>query len=214
MFREDAMVRYSAAALVLLLTPGLFAQEPVKKIEDGVLDRIELYVPSLDHVNELTAVIKPFDAASAELGTGGKNGKDARQDEAKTMQQEGPRVLADRFVSALSHDGPFKDVRIADGDDTGNADLIIEGKFVTLDPGSRAKRYFVGFGAGKSAVKVTGTVKDASGRVLAVFTQRRVGAMGMGGGDSLGKLMTDARKIGEDIANFLSKWARGDDLDG
>jgi hypothetical protein len=36
--------------------------------------------------------------------------------------------------------------------------------------------------------------------------------MGMGGGDSLGKLMSDSRKIGEDIANFVAKWARGDDL--
>jgi hypothetical protein len=25
--------------------------------------------------------------------------------------------------------------------------------------------------------------------------------------------MSDSRKIGEDIAEFLSKWARGDDLD-
>ena len=83
---------------------------------------------------------------------------------------------------------------------------------MTLDPGSRAKRYFAGFGAGKSSVKVTGTVKDATGKMLATFTQRRVGAMGMGGGDSLGKLMSDSRKIGEDIANFVAKWARGDDL--
>jgi hypothetical protein len=35
----------------------------------------------------------------------------------------------------------------------------------------------------------------------------------MGGGDSLGKLMSDSRSIGEDIAKFLAKWARGESLD-
>jgi Domain of unknown function (DUF4410) len=91
--------------------------------------------------------------------------------------------------------------------------LLIEGKFLTIDPGSRAKRYFAGFGAGKSSVKVVGSVKDATGRTLATFEQRRIGTMGMGGGDSLGKLMSDSRSIGEDIGKFPAKWARGEALD-
>jgi hypothetical protein len=91
--------------------------------------------------------------------------------------------------------------------------LIVEGKFVTIDPGSRTKRFLAGFGAGKSSVKVTGTVKDSTGRTLATFEQRRIGAMGFGGGDSLGKLMADTRNIGEDIAKFLARWARGDSLE-
>ena len=45
------------------------------------------------------------------------------------------------------------------------------------------------------------------------FQQQLIGAMGLGGGDSLGKMMSDARSIGEDIAKFLAKWARGDTLD-
>jgi hypothetical protein len=60
---------------------------------------------------------------------------------------------------------------------------------------------------------VTRTVKDSTGRTLAAFEQRRIGAMGMGGGDSLGKLMSDSRSIGEDIAKFLAKWGRGESLD-
>jgi hypothetical protein len=39
------------------------------------------------------------------------------------------------------------------------------------------------------------------------------GAMGIAGGDSLDKLMSDSRSIGEDIAKFLAKWARGEKLD-
>jgi hypothetical protein len=91
--------------------------------------------------------------------------------------------------------------------------LVVEGKFDTLDPGSRANRYFSGFGAGKSSVNEAGAVKDSTGRTLATFDQRRIVKMGMGGGDSLGKLMSDARSIGEDIAKFLAKWARGNSLE-
>jgi hypothetical protein len=207
---RQAMVLW---CLVFLFTVGIVAQAPVKTIENGVLDRIELFQSTIDQPAGLMVVIKPFDASSADLGTGGKNGKEARQQEARTMQNEGPRVLAERFVATLEEAGPFKAVRTLKSDETVPGDaLVIEGQFVTLDPGSRAKRYFAGFGAGKSAVAVNGTVKDATGRTVATFAQRRIGAIGLYGGDSLGKLMSDTRSIGEDIGEFLSKWARGENL--
>ena len=208
---------HSAVAVVGLsgwLVTGLAAQSPVKTIEEGALDRIELFVRALENPTTTVVAIKPFDASLADLGTGNKEGKDARQQEAQTMTREGPKVLSDKFVSTLTTSGPFKTVRALNADEApGDAGLVVEGKFVTIDPGSRTKRYFVGFGAGKSSVKVTGLVKDASGKTLATFEQRRVGAMGIGGGDSLGKLMTDSRNIGEDIAKFLARWARGDSLE-
>lgn len=207
------MRRLTLPYVVLFLGAALGAQAPVKTIEDGALDKIELFVPTLDHSADLTVVIKPFDASGADLGTGGKDGKEARQDEAKTMQNEGPRVLAERFVASLDK-GPFKSVRVLKAEEAvPEGALIVEGKFLTLDPGSRTKRYFGGFGAGKSAVKVAGTVKDSTGRTLAAFQQRRVGTMGVGGGDSLGKLMSDSRSIGEDIGKFLVKWGRGASLE-
>jgi hypothetical protein len=190
------------------------AQSPVKTIEDGALDRIDLFVKSLDNPAATNVVIKPFDADIADLGTGNKEGKDTRQQEAQTMKGEGPRVLSERFVATLSASGPFKAVRSLTAEDAASdGALVVEGKFVTIDPGSRTKRYLVGFGAGKSSVKVSGTVKDVSGRTLATFEQRRIGAMGFGGGDSLGKLMADTRSIGEDIAKFMALWARGDSLE-
>lgn len=208
-------MRRSALTCVLLgLASLLHAQSPVKTVEEGVLDHIELFVAALDRPGDLTMVIKPFDASAADLGTGGKDGKSARQQEAQTMKNEGPRVLAERFVEELQKASPFKAARLLRPDESvPEGALVVEGTFVTLDPGSRAKRYFAGFGAGKSAVEVKGVVKDAAGRTLASFTQRRVGAMGVGGGDSLGKLMSDARSIGEDIAKFVATWARGESLD-
>jgi hypothetical protein len=205
----------TAVAVTLALTLGhvLAAQSPVTRIDDGALDHIELFVPAIERSADLTVLIKPFDASGASLGTGGEGGKDTRKEEARTMQHEGPRVLAERFVAALTKDGRFKTVRVLEGTDpVPAATLLVEGTFVTIDPGSRAKRYFGGFGAGKSSVKVAGTVKDATGKTLATFEQQRVGAMGIAGGDSLGKMMSDARSIGEDIAGFLAKWARGQDL--
>ena len=195
----------------IVQTPG--AQTPVKTIEDGALDKIELFVASLESPANLTVVIRPFDASAADLGTGGKGGKETRQQEAQTMKSEGPRVLAERFVATLEQGGPFKAVRVMTAQEpVPDGALAVEGKFVTIDPGSRTKRYLAGFGAGKSSVKVTGTVKDSAGRTLAVFEQRRIGTMGLGGGDSLGKLMSDSRSIGEDIGKFIARWARGDNL--
>ena len=208
------MFRAVLITVAVASAAALSAQSPLKTIEDGALDRIELFVATLEDPKTTTVVIKPFDASIADLGTGSKDGKEARQEEAQTMVREGPRVLAERFVSTLNQSGPFKEVRALDAAGSAPAGaLVVDGKFVTIDPGSRTKRYLVGFGAGKSSVKVVGTVKDASGRVLASFEQRRVGAMGFGGGDSLGKLMTDSKNIGEDIAKFVARWARGDSLD-
>lgn len=201
-----------SASLVLAWMAAVTAQTPVTTIEDGVLDKIELHVAALEKPGQLVVVITPFDASAADLGTGGKDGKEARRQEAQTMQSEGPKVLAERFVATLQS-GPFKAVQtLKAGEPVPDGAIVVEGRFVTMDPGSRAKRYFAGFGAGKSAVAVTGSVKDASGKMLAAFEQRRVGTMGMGGGDSLGKLMSDSRSIGEDVATFLSKWAKGENL--
>ena len=207
------MRRLILGCVVVVFAQALGAQAPLRTIEDGALDSIQLFVAALEQAPNRTVVIKPFDASTSDLGTGGKDGKDARQQEAKTIQTEGPRLLADLFVSTQEKSGPFKSVRVLQVDEAvPDGALVVEGRFVTLDPGSRAKRYFAGFGAGKSSVKVAGTVKDSTGRTLASFEQRRIGAMGLGGGDSLAKLTSDSRSIGEDIAKFLAKWARGDSL--
>ena len=200
--------------VTLLSLPFVIAaQSPKKTIEDGALDRIELFVDALEGPATATVVVRLFDASTANLGTGAKDGKEVRQQEAKTMQQQGPTTLAETMVLAVVKSGSFKEAFVAKGDaDVPSNALVIEGVFVTLDPGSRAKRYFAGFGAGKSSVEVAGTVSDAQRKLLARFQQRRIGAMGLGGGDSLGKLMSDTRSIGEDIGKFLAAWSKGENL--
>ena len=207
------MIRFIVVAGLLLLPAAAGAQAPARVIEDGALDRVELFVTNLEAPAATVVAIAPFDTSATDLGTGGKDGKQTRQEEARTMQGEGPRVLTERFAATLKASGPFKDVVVLAADTVPPPGaLVLSGRFVTLDPGSRAKRYFAGFGAGKSSVKVAGEVKDANGKTLARFEQRRIGSMGIGGGDSLGKLMADARNIGEDLAKFMARWGRGDSL--
>ena len=192
----------------LALTPSAVsvAQKPVKTVKDGVLDEIVLYVTKPPSTPATQIVMRPFSGLDADLGTGAAGGKEERQTEAQTIKTAGPTVLGEQFVSTLKSLGPYQDVSAADAVPAGA--LVIEGKFTKIDPGSRAKRYLVGFGAGKSTVAVSGSVKDSTGAVLATFSQQRHGVMGMGGGDSLGKLIADSRNIGEDIAKFVSAWAK------
>lgn len=115
-------------------------------------------------------------------------------------------------MAKLKEFGPFTDVSVLEAGGRAPADaLLVEGKFIEMDPGSRAKRYFAGFGAGKSGVTVEGSVK-ANGTVIATFKQRRIGAIGAFGGDSMAKLVADTRDIGEDLAKFLSAWGKGKNL--
>ena len=134
-------------------------------------------------------------------------------EETKTMKVDAPGMLANRFALKLKEFGPFTDVSglAADAAVVAGA-LVVEGKFTEIDPGSRAKRY-LGFGAGKSGVTVKGSVKGADGNLLAEFEQRRIGVMGLAGGNSMDKLTSDTNDIGEDIAKFLSAWAKGQKLD-
>ena len=110
----------------------LAAQTPVKTIEDGALDRIEMFVASLDGAATPTVVIKPFDASAADLGTGSKDGAAHATAGSGSMQGEGPRVLAERFIATLGKSGPFKEVRLLEPEEAVPAGaLVVEGKFVT-----------------------------------------------------------------------------------
>ena len=195
-----------ATALGVSETVPVRAQDgsPIRTVKGGILDEVKLYAEKLPASTRV--VIRPFSATDADIVKGDK------KEETKTMQSDGPRMLAERFVARLKELGPFADVSVLDSGGATPADaLLVEGKFTEIDPGSRAKRYLVGFGSGKSGVTVEGTVK-ASGTLVASFEQRRVGVMGLAGGDSLGKLAGDTRNIGEDLAKFLNAWATGKKL--
>src|SRR5438132_4810005 len=125
--------------------------KPIQSISNGVLDEIRIYL-SAPAPNSTSIAMRLFSATDADLAAGGQKGELPK--ETKDLQDRGPRLLAASFVAKLKELGGFKDVTSTEGGAVPGGTLGVEGKFTMLDPGSRAKRYFVGFGAGKSVVSV------------------------------------------------------------
>jgi len=194
------------AALAATATAGA---EPTV-VEDGVLDwiRVEGAAPPADAI----VIVRPFDSSGADLGTGEEGGKAKRVEVARKFQEDGPAILADEMTASIRELGPFTDVRLDDGAEVPEGAVVIDGRFTRLNPGSRAKRYWAGFGAGKGVVEIEGRVLAGDGTVLAEFRQRRLTVMGVFGGDYESKMRSDLDRLGADVAEFLSRWVRGGNL--
>ena len=84
--------------------------------------------------------------------------------------------------------------------------LIVRGKVEELNPGSRAGRMLVGYGAGGSGTKFSGELVDAkSGEVLARFTQARRsgGTFKFAGGNDMDVMRDSVHAAGKDVAHIL-----------
>jgi hypothetical protein len=204
-----AAVLCAAVAAVAAAAVSTPAQDGPVKIRDGVLDEIDLN--ALTPPKDATVIIRRFPADRADLGTAEKGDNQRRVDAAQMMQREGPRILAESIVQTLSVGGAYKVVKESEEAAPEGA-LVVEGRFTRINPGSRAKRWAVGFSAGKSGVEVEGTVKTSKGEVLAEFRHMRHSGIGLAGGDYMKFLTDDTRDVGRDIALFLKKWATGGNL--
>ena len=82
--------------------------------------------------------------------------------------------------------------------------LVLKGKVSEMNPGSRALRYFVGFGAGKTRVEFEGELLEFPGnKPLLKFKHARVSAMGAFGGDYDKFLDDDSRDVSKDLGQML-----------
>jgi hypothetical protein len=84
--------------------------------------------------------------------------------------------------------------------------LILRGTVLELDPGSRAGRYFGGFGAGAASSKLKGELVDAStGNVLVRFTQARRsgGTWKPAGGSDLEVMRDSIHATAKDVAHLI-----------
>jgi len=180
-------------------------------IEKGALDEIHLKVPAIH--GGVPVILHPFSTAGCNFGTGGDDAKnEQRSDATRTLAKVAPDYLRDSLKAALTESHVFGELLTGGAETIPDNALVVEGSFVRIDPGSRAKRYWISFGAGMSGVQVKGTVKDASGKVLAEFTHRRRSGIGVGGGDYVKFLTDDTKDVGSDIGLFLVTWAGGGDL--
>lgn len=89
---------------------------------------------------------------------------------------------------------------------TGKA-LILEGEIVEFNAGSRAMRFWVGFGAGKTYLLLKGRLLDAqSGKELATFVDRETGFKGAMSMERFEDLFPhQAKSMGENVATFIEK---------
>ena len=85
--------------------------------------------------------------------------------------------------------------------------LVLEGEIAEFNAGSRALRFWVGFGAGKTYLKVKGRLTDAqTGKELATFVDREAGYKGVATMESYEDLFPhQAKSLGENLAEFIQK---------
>jgi len=89
--------------------------------------------------------------------------------------------------------------------------LRLECVITRLAPGSRALRYLVGFGAGRSKAQTEVRFVDVqSGRVVMLVADRRAAAYGVFGGDSEEHLKESFGDMARDLGKFLVRLHRGE----
>ena len=146
-------------------------------------------------------VVMPFDVAGVPL----PEADDNTYEPVQRVLSDIDAPLATGLREAL--EGFPVEVQGGGGAPADSGVLLLRGKVEELDPGSRAARYWGGFGAGAARAKLSGEVVDAaSGRVLLRFVQERRSGTGMGGGAYENLLQRSLRAIGEDLGNGLRQF--------
>lgn len=99
----------------------------------------------------------------------------------------------------------FKSV-VVNSDVKENA-LILEGSFIEFNGGSRALRFWVGMGAGKTYLKAKGRLIDGqTGKELATFEDQETGYKGVASMESFESLFPhQAMSLGEHLGEFIQK---------
>lgn len=191
--------------VLLALPPGSASNAEEGKAVDGkVLDHAVIHQDSI--AKEQPIRVRPFASENADVG---KTGKKKYSHIAIMMKETAPTALLTQCLEGL-REGGFADVaEMNDEEGLPEDALVIDGEFTMLNPGSRAKRYWVGMGAGKSKTCVKGHVARADEEVLLEFEHCRIGALGMFGGDAAKQMNTDSLRTGGRIAQFIVEWADG-----
>ncbi|HKO58811.1 MAG TPA: DUF4410 domain-containing protein [Thermoanaerobaculia bacterium] len=169
--------------------------EPGKYKEWGPdIDQIEIVKP-FRFADYKAVVVEPFDTSAAKL----PDKDDNSYDEAK-MVLAGTAVGLAQGLRASVTQSVETDEKPAKEAGT----LLIRGKVTVMDPGSRAARYWAGFGAGAARTEIEAEVIDAAtGETLLRFTQQRRSGVGVYGGDYQELMKRNLNAIGEDVGAML-----------
>jgi hypothetical protein len=193
-----------AATVLLLLSPAAEAKknrpvptEPGTYVDwNDDLDQVEI-VESFRLADYLRVVVGPF----ATDGVALPEADDNAHEPVKEVLAGVVPPLAAGMREALPG------VEVVEGGEAGAGALVVRGRVLEMDPGSRAARYWGGFGAGAARTKLEGEVVDAaSGRVLLRFTQERRSGVGMAGGKYVNLMQRNLTAIGEDLGAGLAQF--------
>jgi len=149
-------------------------------------------------------VVKLFNVKEPELN----------DEEDKKLAAEMQSYLQGELVRRLRESGLFtRVINAGETDYTPGTEkaLVLDGDITRLAPGSRALRYIVGFGAGRSKAQSETRFLDAqSGKVLMVTADRSVAAYGIFGGDSRDHLRESFDDMARNLGKFLLRLSKGE----
>jgi hypothetical protein len=149
-------------------------------------------------------VVKLFKVTEPELN----------DEEDKKLAAEMPAYLQAELVRRLRESGLFaRVINASETDYTQGSEktLVLDGEITRLAPGSRALRYLVGFGAGRSKAQSEMRFLDArTGTVLMVTADRSVAAYGIFGGDSRDHLRESFDDMARNVGRFLVRLNKGE----
>ena len=188
-----------------LLVPALWARGNAAPTAPGTykewgqdIDQIEI-VKSFKIADYDKIVVQTFDTSAAPL----PDPKEKSYNSIKSVLESYTLTMVEALRPELKAKA---EVSVSDKATKAAKTLIIRGKVEDLSPGSRAKRYLAGFGAGAAGTKFSGEIIDAkSGEVLARFTQERRsgGTFKFAGGNDMDVMRDSVHAAGKDVAHIL-----------
>lgn len=91
--------------------------------------------------------------------------------------------------------------------------LLVTGQVTNVKKGNQALRLLVGFGAGAESISGDFALYDESGKQLGAFQSHKsyAGGLGIGGADLM-ELDDLMQKLGEETANAIIRWTKGQPL--
>jgi hypothetical protein len=198
------IVLFCLAVGTLLSTPGQEARAAhgttapgTYRDWDGDIDEVTILQP-FNTANYKAIAVESFDTAAVPLPNPNDNTFPA--------VQTALRLLKPAFMAGLEQNARRKiGATNLPGAKRNGGTLIIRARVTKLDPGSRAARYWAGFGAGAVKIAMIGEIIDgASKKPLVRFKQERRSAAGPFGGGYDELFTRTARQIGEDIAGLVN----------
>ena len=191
-------IAFTVATFTAGMSTARSDEAPLPKPD--VLSEETIFTPQKLSVYD-TIVIRDLKTDGAEYS----NLDDEEKAKLEAMKPMLARTVSDSLEMELKLRKLFKSV-VKNGEPTGKA-VILEGSFTEFNAGNRAVRFWVGFGAGKTYLKMKGRLIDAqTGKELASFEDRETGYRGSMTLENFADLFPhQAKSLGENLANFIQK---------